>query len=555
MRLLPLLILASPVPSLAANAADWASRSIYQLVTDRFALPSSSSSTPCDTTKRTFCGGSWSGITNHLDYIQSMGFDAIWISPIVTNVDGTAYGDGYHGYWTLDLTTPTSHFGSTDDLKALSAALHKRGMYLMLDVVVNHFAAPPLNNVTLASNVSTEVFANAAALLKLNYTVLQPFSTSSDFHPPRFISDYTNQTDVEHCWLGDTLLPLPDVDTEDETVQAELYAWVKNMVNEYGADGVRIDTVKHIRQDFWRGFSDSGGVFTLGEVLTDNATYASSYIGTAVDAVLDYPAWYNVMTAFGNTTGNLSALFEAPSLAALATSTVNSSALTASFLENHDQPRFPSVNSDPALLMNAMTWTFVGDGIPILYYGQEQGYTGGQDPSNREALWLSGYATDKPLVAHVTSLNAARKMAIASNKTFLASRSQWLAQPNQGAVMLSKPPLLALMTNVGSSNNNQPTWVIPPGTYPANTTLVDVLACQKFTINANASAGSGVTASGGMPKVLVPDTLLSKGGGGACPALAAGVSGAIGTRLQGHVGGMGVAVAAMAAAAGVVGVV
>jgi alpha-amylase len=46
---------------------------------------------------RTYCGGSWAGITHHLGYIQDMGFDAVWISPVVKNVDGTAYGDGYHG--------------------------------------------------------------------------------------------------------------------------------------------------------------------------------------------------------------------------------------------------------------------------------------------------------------------------------------------------------------------------------------------------------------------------------------------------------------------------
>jgi alpha-amylase len=67
-----------------------------QVVTDRFAMTSDSASA-CDTSKRTYCGGSWAGVTRHLDYIQNMGFDAVWISPIVENIDGTAYGDGYHG--------------------------------------------------------------------------------------------------------------------------------------------------------------------------------------------------------------------------------------------------------------------------------------------------------------------------------------------------------------------------------------------------------------------------------------------------------------------------
>ena len=69
-----------------------------QLLTDRFSL-SNNQATPCNTTQVQYCGGTWVGITNHLDYIQGMGFDSIWISPIVANVEQTtAYGQAYHGF-------------------------------------------------------------------------------------------------------------------------------------------------------------------------------------------------------------------------------------------------------------------------------------------------------------------------------------------------------------------------------------------------------------------------------------------------------------------------
>ncbi|KAG5652836.1 alpha-amylase [Sphagnurus paluster] len=69
----------------------------FQLLTDRFAS-SSKTSKPCDTSTRKYCGGTWKGITEHLDYIQGMGFDAVWISPVVENVEQeTAYGEAYHG--------------------------------------------------------------------------------------------------------------------------------------------------------------------------------------------------------------------------------------------------------------------------------------------------------------------------------------------------------------------------------------------------------------------------------------------------------------------------
>jgi len=113
----------------AASAAEWRSRSIYQLLTDRFARPDGSTTATCDTAAGKYCGGTWRGIIDRLDYIQGMGFDAVWISPVTKNIEGdTAYGEAYHGYWQQDLYDVNSHYGSKDDLKALSQALHGRGM-------------------------------------------------------------------------------------------------------------------------------------------------------------------------------------------------------------------------------------------------------------------------------------------------------------------------------------------------------------------------------------------------------------------------------------------
>ena len=72
----------------------------HQLVTDRFATDGSGPA--CNTEDRKYCGGTYRGIINHLDYIQNMGFDAIWISPVVSTFEGpSAYGEGYHGLFSL----------------------------------------------------------------------------------------------------------------------------------------------------------------------------------------------------------------------------------------------------------------------------------------------------------------------------------------------------------------------------------------------------------------------------------------------------------------------
>ena len=119
-------------PAHAATAAQWRGRSIYQVVTDRFARSDGSTSATCNTADRAYCGGSWAGIANNLDYIQGMGFDAVWISPITKQVQGsTPDGYAYHGYWQQDITELNSNFGTADDLKNLASALHGRGMVSM----------------------------------------------------------------------------------------------------------------------------------------------------------------------------------------------------------------------------------------------------------------------------------------------------------------------------------------------------------------------------------------------------------------------------------------
>jgi len=113
----------------AANKDEWRKRSIYQVIVDRFARTDGSTTAPCNVKDRDYCGGTWKGIQNNLDYIQGMGFDAIWISPMSKGIEGmTGDGADYTGYWVTDMNTPNPHFGTADDLKALSAELHKRGM-------------------------------------------------------------------------------------------------------------------------------------------------------------------------------------------------------------------------------------------------------------------------------------------------------------------------------------------------------------------------------------------------------------------------------------------
>lgn len=153
---------------LAETAEQWKSRTIYQLLTDRFARTDGSTN-GCGNISN-YCGGSYRGLINHLDYIQGMGFDAIWISPIIDN-----YGGGYHGYWGRDIYTLNSHFGSESDLVELITECHKRGIWVMVDVVANHMG-------------NTDK----------NYSSNKLFTDAANYHDYCIISDHDFQNHVQN---------------------------------------------------------------------------------------------------------------------------------------------------------------------------------------------------------------------------------------------------------------------------------------------------------------------------------------------------------------------
>jgi alpha-amylase len=149
---------------------------LYRIITDRFALPENSTVplNACDTMKQRYCGGTWNSIRSNLDYIQDMGFTAIWISPVNKNIEGiTAYGEPYHGYWVEDISKLNSHFGTAADLKTLSADLHARGMYLMVDIVVNNVVA------TTTEPDLSQFFFKIASQYHPYWLVLLPFGPAT----------------------------------------------------------------------------------------------------------------------------------------------------------------------------------------------------------------------------------------------------------------------------------------------------------------------------------------------------------------------------------------
>lgn len=264
--------------SLAADQDEWRSRSIYQIVTDRFAKDESTKDWKCTLGLGQRCGGTWRGIQSHLDYVQGMGFDAIWISPVVKQLSNrTNYGDSYAGYWQQDLYGLDENLGTKDDLQALISDIHSRGMLIMLDVIVNHMAWAGDN---------------------IDYSKLHPFNDKKYYHKYCPISDYKKGGDAIECWLGDPhVVPLPDLRTEDDDVRDMFGAWISGMVANYSIDGLRIDSALHVEPDFFTGFMEAAGIFGIGEVMTKGAKRACKWEET-IGSVFNYASYYAMTDAF-----------------------------------------------------------------------------------------------------------------------------------------------------------------------------------------------------------------------------------------------------------------
>ncbi|GCB23537.1 alpha-amylase A type-3 [Aspergillus awamori] len=475
--------------ALAATPAEWRSQSIYFLLTDRFARTDNSTTASCDLSARQYCGGSWQGIINQLDYIQGMGFTAIWITPVTAQIpQDTGYGQAYHGYWQQDAYALNSHYGTADDLKALASALHSRGMYLMVDVVANHMG----HNGTGSS---------------VDYSVYRPFNSQKYFHNLCWISNYNNQTNVEDCWLGDNTVALPDLDTTSTEVKNMWYDWVESLVSNYSVDGLRVDTVKNVQKNFWPGYNNASGVYCIGEVFDGDASYTCPY-QEDLDGVLNYPMYYPLLRAFESTNGSISDLYN---MINTVKSTCRDSTLLGTFVENHDNPRFANYTSDMSLAKNAATFTILADGIPIIYAGQEQHYSGGNDPYNREATWLSGYKTTSELYTHIAASNKIRTHAIKQDTGYLTYKNYPIYQDTSTLAMrkgYNGTQTITVLSNLGASGSSY-TLSLPGTGYTAGQKITEIYTCTNLTVNSNGSVP--VPMKSGLPRILYPADKLVNG--------------------------------------------
>lgn len=346
----------------------------------------------------------------------------------------------------------------------------------------------------------------------VDYGAFTPFNSQSYFHTPCGI-DYSNDTSIKTCWLGDNNVALADLRTENSNVQTLWNTWIAKLVSDYTIDGLRIDTAYQINQGFWAGFqAAAGGIHTLGEVWNGDITVMCPY-QNYLHGLLNYGYYYWITQAFQSTSGSITNLVNG--INSMKSQCVDVT-LMGAFLENHDNPRFPSLTSDIVLIRTAITFTMLADGIPIIYQGQEQRFSGSGVPANREALWLSGYNKSAELYLLIQKLNALRRTAINKANGYLVYNA-WPIYSDSRTIVMRKGPagnqIISAYTNRGASGASATITIAAANSgFTANQAVTEVLACVDGA--ADGQGNYGATFTGGKALVLYPTAALA--GSGIC---------------------------------------
>jgi glycosidase len=349
---------------------------MYLIMTDRFADGDPSNDGPADdrTKPRGWHGGDLRGITQHLDYLQQLGITTVWITPVYQNHEPQSY----HGYGATDMYAVDEHYGSLEDLKTLSAELHRRGMKLVLDTVPNH-VGPAI--VWVNDPPEPDWFHGT----KANHHVAQgDFKPLTDPHAP-----WATRRDVTEGWFANTL---PDLNQENATVAQYLTQNAIWWIEEAGLDGLRIDTFPYVGREFWRGYhAQLHALFprltTVGEVFNGDPTITSAFAGgvtrngvdTGLDTPFDFPTYFALRDVFLKD-APMSKLTDVLRLDALYPHPER----LVPFLGNHDTTRFlgePGATLPKLKLAFSVLLTMRG--MPEIYSGDEIAMSGGADPDNR----------------------------------------------------------------------------------------------------------------------------------------------------------------------------
>ncbi|MEV7979425.1 pullulanase-type alpha-1,6-glucosidase [Streptomyces sp. NPDC086519] len=460
----------------------------YFVMPDRFAngdtgndkggLTGSRLSTGYDPTDKGFYqGGDLKGLTKRLDYIKGLGTTAIWMAPIFKNkpVQGTGSNAsaGYHGYWITDFTQVDPHFGTNKDLQTLISKAHAKGMKVFFDVITNHTAdvvdyaeksydylskgafpyltkdGRPFDDADYADG-KKKFPAVTSASFPRTPTVTSAGKVPSWLNDPTMYHNRGDSTFAgESATYGD-FSGLDDLWTERPEVVHGMEKIYQRWVKDFAIDGFRIDTVKNVDMDFWTQWATAldtyaarhgrRNFFMFGETYSADTSVTSPYVTQGrLDATLDFP-FQDAARSYASQGGSAQKLSSVFADDYKYTTDKANAYEQVTFLGNHDMGRIgyflkqdnPKATDAELLAKDRLAneVMFLSRGNPVVYYGDEQGFTGsGGDKDARQTMFASkvadyldddeigtdrtaagdSYDTSAPLYRQISALGKLRK--------------------------------------------------------------------------------------------------------------------------------------------------
>ena len=514
---------------------DWRDVNIYQLFTDRFADGDTSNNTTgameinrsawfesgknFPQNRNYHHGGDWKGLKDNLDYLTGMGVNAVWISGVQMNTQGKDVRyTPYHMYHPTDFFNVDPVMGTFQDLKDLIEACHARGIYVILDVVINHTA--DLNGLS-GNNQEDDKFYWASSNGTFGWWNDRrhpyPFNDLRWFHNNGTINNW----DAFPETLQGQFKGTDDLATGSGHVTYWLAEAFKNLIDATDCDGFRVDAIKHVEYNWVKKWADDirkhavtkgkNDFILFGELFVYDNNALASYCkepGYSFNSALFFPMSQTIKRVFvdNGSTGELTQALSAKSQYGEGENRL------VTFIDNHDVNRiglFISQSGDLGrinyVMKPALTFLYTAAPVPCLFYGTEHGFnqgghfngsaTGVQNPDDgdwqRENMSNRGFQpgpaagnklaqTDAPQYQHIKALNAARKNFPALTRGSFTERWQ---SGSAGAyafsrVLLEQEALVALNTAEGNINLN------PQVGKPNGTEFVNVLnPTEKVTVS------------------------------------------------------------------------
>lgn len=380
------------------KAQEWVSQTVwYQIFPERFANGDATND-PMDTLpwgsknpdRQDFFGGDLQGVIDHLDYLEELGINGIYLCPIFE-------AHSNHKYDTIDYFKVDPAFGTDETLHELIDACHSRGMKVMLDAVFNHMGD--------TSPQWQDVLENG-----------QQSKYADWFHVNEFPATYKIDDDFEeaHDLTYDVFAftpHMPKLNTANPEVQDYLLSIATYWIETFDIDAWRLDVANEVDHHFWKKFRQAcfaikPDFYILGEIWHSSQSWLQ---GDEFDAVMNYAYTDAIMNYFVKRQIGLKKMVsDMANQLMLYRNQTNQMQLNV--LDTHDTPRLLSeTQGDKDLMRQVLAFTYIQPGVPCLYYGDEVGMTGEMDPDCRKCMVWDEEEQDGSLKGFVTDLISLRK--------------------------------------------------------------------------------------------------------------------------------------------------